>query len=105
MPDPLVFVDEFFVKHPTEILAAELVGVDAEARYCDHPSLLMTLLPGVVHVEEPGSAERAVLLAEQLAAIHRVTVDARPREYQAWSFCTGTSIRATCCSTAVGSAA
>jgi aminoglycoside phosphotransferase (APT) family kinase protein len=95
------FVDEFFVKHAhglltreaqvlgqlagTDIPAAELVGVDAEARYCDQPSLLMTLLPGAVHVEEGGAAERAVLLAEQLAAIHRVQVDERPREYQPWT--------------------
>jgi aminoglycoside phosphotransferase (APT) family kinase protein len=92
------FVDEFFVKHAhglltreakvleqlaaTEVPAAELVGVDANARYCDHPSLLMTLLPGSVDVE---SSDRARLLAGQLAAIHRVEVDERPREYQPWT--------------------
>ncbi|MEV8373610.1 phosphotransferase [Kribbella sp. NPDC056861] len=95
------FVDEFFVKHAhglltreaqvldqlagTDIPAAELVGVDAEARYCDHPSLLMTLLPGTVRVDDEGAGARAVLLAEQLAAIHRVQVDERPREYQPWT--------------------
>jgi aminoglycoside phosphotransferase (APT) family kinase protein len=95
------FVDEFFVKHAhglltreaqilgqlrkTTVPAAELVGLDAEARYCDHPSLLMTLLPGAVHVDETGAADRAMLLAQQLAAIHRVEVDARPRAYQPWT--------------------
>jgi aminoglycoside phosphotransferase (APT) family kinase protein len=95
------FIDEFFVKHAhglltreakvleqlanTGVPAAELVGLDAEARYCDHPSLLMTLLPGSVHVEEAGAADRALLLARQLAAIHRVEVEDRPREYQPWT--------------------
>ncbi|WP_328334727.1 phosphotransferase [Kribbella sp. NBC_00382] len=95
------FVDEFFVKHAhglltreakvlgqladTDVPAAACVGVDAEARYCDHPSLLMTLLPGSVHVEEAGAADRARELARQLAAIHRVEIGERPREYQPWT--------------------
>ncbi|GAA3591377.1 phosphotransferase family protein [Kribbella ginsengisoli] len=95
------FVDEFFVKHAhglltreakvldqladTDVPAAACVGVDADALYCDQPSLLMTLLPGVVHVEEAGAADRTHELARQLAAIHRVKPAERPREYQPWT--------------------
>jgi len=93
------FVSEFFRRHadgllsreaavlrllePTGIAAATLLGVDPEGRHCEHPSLLMTLLPGRVDLEADRSAE----LAEQLAAIHRVSVGAadQPRTYQAWT--------------------
>ncbi|MFI8091259.1 phosphotransferase family protein [Streptomyces sp. NPDC086080] len=97
------FVTPFFVRHAegllsreaavlsllreTDVPAAALVAVDATARHCDHPSLLMSLLPGAVRVDDEGADERAALLAGQLARIHRLRVTARtrPRVYQAWT--------------------
>nr|WP_308800833.1 aminoglycoside phosphotransferase family protein [Streptomyces polyasparticus] len=71
----------------TPVPAAELVAVDATAQYCGHPSLLMTLLPGSVRLEDSGAGRRADVLARQLAGIHRLPVEgaARPRTYQAWT--------------------
>ncbi|MEU9161919.1 phosphotransferase [Streptomyces sp. NPDC048424] len=71
----------------TEVPAATLVGVDATAQHCDHPSLLMSLLPGAVRLDDQGADERAELLARQLVRIHRLPVAAheRPRVYQAWA--------------------
>ncbi|MFF3565613.1 phosphotransferase family protein [Streptomyces sp. NPDC002574] len=67
--------------------AARLVAVDATARHCDDPSLLMTRLPGTVRLDERGAARRADLLARQLAAVHAVRPPepGRPRPYQAWT--------------------
>ncbi|WP_156722133.1 phosphotransferase family protein [Streptomyces apocyni] len=97
------FVKPFFVRHAegllnreaailrllatTDVPAATLVAVDATARYCDHPSLLMTLLPGSVHLANDGADQRAELLARQLLRIHQLPVTAtdRPRPYQAWT--------------------
>ncbi|QNE78288.1 phosphotransferase [Streptomyces finlayi] len=97
------FVKPFFVRHAeglltreatilrllgdTDVPAATLAAVDATARYCDHPSLLMSLLPGTVHLGDQGAADRAELLARQLVRIHRlpVTAQQRPRAYQAWA--------------------
>ncbi|WP_445529091.1 phosphotransferase family protein [Streptomyces cyslabdanicus] len=97
------FVRPFFVRHAeglltreaavlrllagTEVPAAGLVAVDATARDCDHPSLLMPLLPGTLRLADEGAARRAELLARQLLRIHRlpVTAEARPRTYQAWT--------------------
>ncbi|MFB7733407.1 phosphotransferase family protein [Streptomyces sp. NPDC056112] len=97
------FVRPFFVRHAeglltreaavlrllggTDVPAARPVAVDATARYCDHPSLLMTLLPGTVRLADEGADRRAELLARQLLRIHRlpVTSEARPRTYQAWT--------------------
>ncbi|GGW94875.1 hypothetical protein GCM10010297_15740 [Streptomyces malachitofuscus] len=97
------FVEPFFVRHAegllgreasvlsllrgTEVPAAALVAVDPTARHCDHPSLLMSLLPGTVRVGDEGAEERADLLARQLLRVHRVGVTARtrPRAYQAWT--------------------
>ncbi|MFE7232390.1 phosphotransferase family protein [Streptomyces sp. NPDC057596] len=97
------FVRPFFVRHAeglltreaavlrllggTDVPAAGPVAVDATARYCDHPSLLMTLLPGTVRLTDEGADRRAELLARQLLRIHRlpVTPEARPRTYQAWT--------------------
>lgn len=71
----------------TDVPAAALVAVDATAQYCDHPSLLMSLLPGTVRLGDEGADHRAELLARQLLRIHqlRVTAKARPRTYQAWT--------------------
>ncbi|MET9700727.1 aminoglycoside phosphotransferase family protein [Streptomyces sp. NPDC006529] len=71
----------------TAVPAAGLVAVDATARHCDHPSLLMTLLPGTVRTDDAGAADRAALLARQLADVHRLPVPAaaRPRAYEAWT--------------------
>jgi aminoglycoside phosphotransferase (APT) family kinase protein len=97
------FVKPFFLRHAeglltreadiltllggTEVPAATLRAVDATARYCDHPSLLMSLLPGGVRLEEDGAEQRADLLARQLVLIHQVRVSeqTRPRSYQAWT--------------------
>ncbi|WP_318199532.1 phosphotransferase family protein [Streptomyces sp. SCL15-4] len=71
----------------TDVPAATLMAVDATAQYCDHPSLLMSLLPGTVRLDDPGADDRAELLARQLVRIHRLPVTARqrPRPYQAWT--------------------
>ncbi|WLQ33596.1 phosphotransferase [Streptomyces castrisilvae] len=97
------FVKPFYVRHAdgllsreaeilrllgaTDVPAAALVDVDATATDCDHPSLLMTLLPGAVRLDDRGAERRADLLAEQLVRIHRVEVsaDTRPRAWQAWT--------------------
>ncbi|MEU6912916.1 alpha/beta fold hydrolase [Streptomyces olindensis] len=65
--------------------AAELIGVDATGEHCDHPSLLMSVLPGRVRVDEEELDARVDLLAAQLARIHRVVPEERPRTYQAWT--------------------
>ncbi|MFE6905698.1 phosphotransferase family protein [Streptomyces erythrochromogenes] len=97
------FVKPFYVRHAeglltreanvlrllgaTDVPAATLMAVDATAQSCDHPSLLMSLLPGAVRLDDQGSEERAALLARQLVGIHRlpVTASQRPRAYQAWT--------------------
>ncbi|MFF9623526.1 phosphotransferase family protein [Streptomyces griseosporeus] len=97
------FVKPFFVRHAeglltreaavlrllgdTDVPAATLAAVDATAQYCDHPSLLMSLLPGTVRLADQGAEDRADLLARQLVRIHRLAVAAhqRPRTYQAWA--------------------
>ncbi|WP_432116825.1 alpha/beta fold hydrolase [Streptomyces sp. bgisy032] len=96
------FVKPFFRRHAPGLLAREagilglladqdgipaarLIGVDATAEHCDHPSLLMSVLPGRVRVDEEDLAPRLQLLAAQLARIHRVVPPERPRVYQAWT--------------------
>ncbi|MCX5232487.1 phosphotransferase [Streptomyces sp. NPDC006553] len=97
------FVKPFFVRHAeglltreasvlrllgdTDVPAATLVAVDATAQYCDRPSLLMSLLPGTVRLDDQGADDRAELLARQLVRIHQLPVTARqrPRAYQAWA--------------------
>ncbi|MFF5720893.1 phosphotransferase family protein [Streptomyces buecherae] len=97
------FVKPFFVRHAeglltreatilrllgdTDVPAATLVAVDATARYCDHPSLLMSHLPGTVRLDDQGADGRAELLARHLVRIHRLSVAARqrPRAYQPWA--------------------
>ncbi|MFE4666871.1 alpha/beta fold hydrolase [Streptomyces sp. NPDC056716] len=71
-----------------DIPAPELIAVDPAAERCDHPSLLMTLLPGRVRIDHAGAPElerRTELLAGLLARIHAVVPDERPRPYQAWT--------------------
>ncbi|MFD9401435.1 phosphotransferase family protein [Streptomyces sp. NPDC060011] len=97
------FVKPFFVKHAlglltreadilrlladTNVPAASLRGVDAAVEHCDHPSLLMSLLPGSVRLDGEDIERRTELLARQLVAIHRLVVpeEVRPRIYQAWT--------------------
>ncbi|MGW2380531.1 alpha/beta fold hydrolase [Streptomyces sp. NPDC001658] len=105
------FVKPFFRRHAPGLLAREAsvlrllagrdgvpvpepVAVDATAELCDHPSLLMSLLPGRVRVDEADGAEKTVdeelerrldLLAAQLVRIHDVVPGERPRAYQAWT--------------------
>jgi len=98
------FVEPFFVRHAPGLLtreadvlrlladsgdvpAARFVALDARAEHCDHPSLLMTLLPGRVRADDAGAEQRIALLARQLTAIHGVRVSdaTRPRAYQAWT--------------------
>ncbi|WP_406127362.1 phosphotransferase [Streptomyces canus] len=64
--------------------APDPVAVDATAEHCDHPSLLMSRLPGRVRVDEEDLERRLDLLAAQLVRIHRVVPQERPRTYQAW---------------------
>ncbi|GII91240.1 hypothetical protein Ssi02_14710 [Sinosporangium siamense] len=68
----------------TEVPAADLVAADPAGEHCEHPSLLMTSLPGRLRLDDPASAEA---LAHMLVRIHRVPVDdhTRPRAYQAWT--------------------
>ncbi|MFI6602747.1 phosphotransferase family protein [Nonomuraea sp. NPDC050536] len=72
----------------TDVPAATLQAVDAPAQHCDHPSLLMSLLPGSVRLDENGVEQRADLMARQLVRIHQVQVteQTRPRPYQAWTW-------------------
>ncbi|WP_457030657.1 phosphotransferase family protein [Kitasatospora sp. P5_F3] len=95
------FVQPFFLEHaeallgreaevltllgPTEVPAAALHAVDPAGLHCDHPSLLMALLPGQVRLDDDGAGPRAELMARQLVAIHRTAVTTRPRAYQAWT--------------------
>ncbi|MEO3978731.1 aminoglycoside phosphotransferase family protein [Streptomyces sp. CAU 1734] len=95
------FVQPFFLRHAeglltreadilrllaeTAIPAPRLYGVDAAALHCDHPSLLMSLLPGGVRLHDTGADGRAALLARRLVAIHGIRPAARPRDYQAWT--------------------
>ncbi|MFG2812040.1 alpha/beta fold hydrolase [Streptomyces sp. NPDC048410] len=98
------FVKPFFRRHAARMLAREaavltllaerqdvpaprLLAVDAEAADCDHPSLLMTRLPGSVRVDGQELARRLDLLAAQLVRIHEVAPRAedRPRTYEAWT--------------------
>ncbi|MFF7967849.1 phosphotransferase family protein [Streptomyces sp. NPDC007903] len=97
------FVKPFYVQHAdgllsreaailrllgaTDVPAATLLDVDATATHCDHPSLLMSLLPGDVRLDDRDAERRADLLAEQLVRIHQVEVspDARPRTWQPWT--------------------
>ncbi|MFE9117943.1 phosphotransferase family protein [Streptomyces sp. NPDC007172] len=97
------FVKEFYLRHApgllrreadvltllarTDVPAAELIAVDPEGTYCEHPSLLMSLLPGEVRVDPSGAGRRTPLLARQLLDIHRVEVDEadRPRDYEPWT--------------------
>ncbi|WP_344879086.1 aminoglycoside phosphotransferase family protein [Allokutzneria multivorans] len=95
------FVKEFYVQHAlglltreadvlrllagTGIPAARLLAVDAAAEHCEHPSLLMSLLPGQIRLDEDDVDRKIPLLVRQLLAIHRLSVPSRPRAYQAWT--------------------
>lgn len=69
-----------------DIPAPRLYAVDPGAELTDHPSLLMSLLPGSVRVADDADLEaRLDLLAGQLARIHAVVPAERPRTYQAWT--------------------
>ncbi|MEU2778179.1 aminoglycoside phosphotransferase family protein, partial [Streptomyces sp. NPDC007162] len=65
--------------------APALVAVDATAEHCDHPTLLMSALPGRVRVDEDDLDRRLDLLAAQLVRVHGVVPAERPRTYQAWT--------------------
>ncbi|MFF0067183.1 alpha/beta fold hydrolase [Streptomyces sp. NPDC005279] len=96
------FVKPFFRHHGPGLLAREasvlallagqegipapgFVAVDATAQHCDHPTLLMSALPGRVRVDEDDLDRRLDLLAAQLVRVHDVVPDERPRTYQAWT--------------------
>ncbi len=99
------FVRPFFRRHAAGLLTREasvlrllagqegipapaLVAVDATGDHCDHPSLLMTRLPGLVRVDQEDEAaldRRLDLLAAQLVRIHAVVPGERPRAYEAWT--------------------
>ncbi|MGC0341339.1 alpha/beta fold hydrolase [Streptomyces sp. SLBN-8D4] len=97
------FVKPFFRRHAPGLLNREAavlalladaggvpapapVAVDATAEHCDHPSLLMSRLPGRVRVDEEDLERRLDLLAAQLVRVHRVVPGERPRSYQAWTW-------------------
>ncbi|HEX6873345.1 MAG TPA: aminoglycoside phosphotransferase family protein, partial [Micromonosporaceae bacterium] len=104
------FVKPFFVRHAHGLLSREaailrllggtnvpvprLIAVDATADHCEHPSLLMTSLPGQVRLDDAGASDRFDLLARQLTQLHRVPVAdrSRPREYQAWTTPDGVAV-------------
>ncbi|MCT9089685.1 alpha/beta fold hydrolase [Streptomyces sp. ASQP_92] len=67
------------------IPAPGLVAVDAAAEHCDHPTLLMSALPGRVRIDEDDLDRRLDLLAAQLVRIHGVVPAEKPRAYQAWT--------------------
>ncbi|WP_328432660.1 alpha/beta fold hydrolase [Streptomyces sp. NBC_00453] len=96
------FVKPFFRRHGPGLLAREasvlallagqesipapgLVAVDATAEHCDHPTLLMSALPGRVRVDEDDLDRRLDLLAAQLVRVHGVVPAEKPRLYQAWT--------------------
>lgn len=62
------------------VTAPGLLGVDAAAAHCEHPSLLMTHLPGRPVFTDDGVAARVPPLARQLVRIHAVRPARRPRE-------------------------
>ncbi|MFF7067518.1 alpha/beta fold hydrolase [Streptomyces pseudovenezuelae] len=97
------FVKPFFRRHAPGLLGREAsvlalladvegvsapapVAVDATGEHCDHPSLLMSRLPGGVRVDEEDLDRRLDLLAAQLVRIHQVVPEGRPRTYQAWAW-------------------
>ncbi|MFF7525064.1 alpha/beta fold hydrolase [Streptomyces pseudovenezuelae] len=97
------FVKPFFRRHAPGLLGREAsvlalladvegvpapapVAVDASGEHCDHPSLLMSRLPGGVRVDEEDLDRRLDLLAAQLVRIHQVVPEERPRTYQAWAW-------------------
>ncbi|WP_329598793.1 phosphotransferase [Streptomyces pseudovenezuelae] len=97
------FVKPFFRRHAPGLLGREAsvlslladvegvpapapVAVDATGEHCDHPSLLMSRLPGGVRVDEEDLDRRLDLLAAQLVRIHQVVPERRPRIYQAWAW-------------------
>ncbi|MEU9190946.1 alpha/beta fold hydrolase [Streptomyces sp. NPDC048484] len=96
------FVKPFFRHHGPGLLAREasvlallagkegipapgLVAVDATAEHCNHPTLLMSALPGRVRVDGDDLDRRLDLLAAQLVRVHGVVPAERPRPYQAWT--------------------
>ncbi|MFF4794438.1 alpha/beta fold hydrolase [Streptomyces sp. NPDC001276] len=96
------FVKPFFRHHGPGLLAREasvlallagqdgipapgFVAVDAPAEHCDHPTLLMSALPGRVRVDEDDLDRRLDLLAAQLVRVHGVVPAERPRPYHAWT--------------------
>lgn len=60
--------------------------MDATAQYCDQP-LLLSLLPGAVHLGAEWARPPCRVTGRQLLRIHWVplTAEARPRAYRAWT--------------------
>ncbi|WP_406168028.1 alpha/beta fold hydrolase [Streptomyces sp. NBC_00996] len=96
------FVKPFYRRHAPGLLTREasvltllaahdgvpapaLYAVDATAEHCDHPTLLMSSLPGTVRLDEEDLERRLDLLARQLVRIHGVVPAKRPRPYQPWT--------------------
>jgi aminoglycoside phosphotransferase (APT) family kinase protein len=67
----------------TGVPAPALLAVDPTAAHCEHPSLLMTHLPGRTVLEDQGLETRLPLLARQLVAIHALRPAVQPRGYVA----------------------
>ncbi|MFF0726631.1 phosphotransferase family protein [Streptomyces sp. NPDC004134] len=66
----------------TGVPAPRLVAVDQAAAHCEHPSLLMTHLPGRTALDDEGLEARVPLLARQLVAIHALRPAERPVAYE-----------------------
>ncbi|AZM48587.1 aminoglycoside phosphotransferase [Streptomyces sp. WAC 06738] len=66
----------------TGVPAPRLVAVDPAAAHCEHPSLLMTHLPGRTALDDEGLEARVPLLARQLVAIHALRPAERPVAYE-----------------------
>ncbi|MGW1893373.1 phosphotransferase family protein [Streptomyces sp. NPDC002004] len=104
------FVKPFYLRHADALLSREariltllaasdvptaaLCAVDATAEHCNHPSLLMSMLPGSVRLDEAEADRRSELLARQLTRIHKVNVTEqnRPRTYEAWTSAQGVRV-------------
>lgn len=95
------FVDPYFVEQSEDLLTREAyaltllagtavpapgpVAVDATAKHCEYPSLLMSHLPGRTVLDDEELEARVPLLARQLVAIHALRPADRPQEYKAWT--------------------
>ncbi|WP_430784578.1 phosphotransferase family protein [Actinoplanes sp. G11-F43] len=71
----------------TGLPVPRVLGADPSGTHTGMPSLLTTRLPGRIEIgDDHATGARAVALARQLAAIHRVRPPVAPPPYVAWSW-------------------